>query len=324
MSVWLQNKGSDPDVGVYLFGTTPPKQGIGEDDVRQIAQKLVARLADFDYDGLVVYDIQDETSRTSVPRPFPFKHTQDPLRYGELLGELSGKPAITYKSVAQRCVASFNQWLAQLQQTGRHRHIVLVGSPSSHGDIRLSLNDAYKVASRYRQQVCLGGVTIAERHAKKLDEHHRLLAKAQQGCEYFISQAVYDAEATIDLLTSYSVLCRQKKVAPKRIILTFSPCGSQKTLAFMQWLGINVPTDAKRRILAADDMLDESVAVCVAHFRHILQSTAHLNLPLGLNIESLTNRKAEIDASVALFKQLKQMLQQHLSRGRATQRYALG
>ena len=48
----------------------------------------------------------------------------------------------------------------------------------------------------------LGGVTIAERHAKYGNEHMRLMEKSAQGCEFFISQAVYNAQATIDLLSS--------------------------------------------------------------------------------------------------------------------------
>lgn len=314
MNCSFQDKMKDPAQGVYLFGTTPPKEGTCEEKAVNIANKLLGRLSDFDYDGLIVYDIQDESSRTAQPRPFPFKHTLDPVSYSRLLKQLSGNEVITYKSVAQRCADTFCQWLNQTEKTHQINNIVLVGSPSSRGEIKLGLSDAYDNVRQQDTGVFLGGVTIAERHAKKLDEHQRLLNKAKQGCQYFISQAVYDAEATIDLLTSYSVICRQNQVTPKRIILTFSPCGSDKTLEFMQWLGINVPPSTRARILASDDMLKESVAVCAENLQHILSSCAHLDIPLGLNIESLTNRKVEIDASVDLFKQLQGLLQSHLSR----------
>lgn len=307
------NKVKDQRKGVYLFGTTPPKQGHDEVKVAGIADKLVSRLAGFEYDGLIVYDIQDESSRISKPRPFPFKQTIDPVRYSCLLRRLTGKSVITYKSVTQRCVDSFGHWLDETEQVHQVNNIVLVGSPSSGGEISLSLPEAYQTVNKQVNDIFLGGVTIAERHVKKLDEHKRLLNKTRQGCQYFISQAVYDAKATIDLLTSYSALCEQQGVKPKRIILTFSPCGSDKTLEFINWLGISVPATVEDRVLNAKDTLAESVDVCVENLLYILECCGHLNVPLGLNIESLTNRKVEIDASVDLFKKLQHILQQHLA-----------
>lgn len=312
MNYSFQDKVTDPQQGIYLFGTTPPKEGTGSDKVEEIAVKLLTRLSDLDYDGLIVYDIQDESSRTAEPRPFPFKRTIDPVQYSCRLRQQCGKNVVTYKSVAQRCVNSFGHWLEQTEKDSQINNIVLVGSPSSRGEVKLSLSDAYQTVRDNDNQVFLGGVTIAERHAKKLNEHERLLSKIKQGCEYFISQAVYDAEATIDLLTSYSVLCKQHQLKPKRIILTFSPCGSDKTLAFMQWLGIHVPLRSRQRILAAQDKLSESIAVCFENLSRILESCAHLDIPLGLNIESLTNRRLEIDASVELFKKLQALLQNYL------------
>jgi len=253
----LKSITTDAKRGVYFIGTTPPKQDTDLELVSGIADKLLGRLEEIDYDGLIVYDIQDETSRTNKPRPFP---------------------------------------------------IVLVGSPSSAGEIKLSLADAYKTLESHPQDFYLGGVTIAERHVAKGDEHMRLCHKKEQGCEYFITQAVYNAQATIDLLTRYAIECKQRGVQPKRIILTFSPCGSAKTLEFIEWLGISVPEATSLRILESENPLKESLQISRNNFEQILQAVLPLNIPLGLNIESLTNRKEEIDAAILLFKLLKATL----------------
>lgn len=313
MALSLQEKIEDANQGVYLIGTTPPKIDTDKAQLEIIAQKLLSRLHEIEYDGVVIYDIQDESSRISAPRPFPFKQTVDPREYSQLLSNLSELDVITYKSVAQRGVAEFKTWLNETKKEFNLKNLVLVGSPSSEGDIKLSLPDAYQTLAQSEQDFFLGGVTIAERHASKRNEHSRLIEKTQQGCKFFISQAVYDAQATIDLITSYARTCRQEGIKPNRVILTFTPCGGEKTLQFMQWLGIAVPEATKWRILDADDSLNESIRICRENLNQILRSCAHLDVPLGLNIESLTNRKEEIDASINLYRLLKATMELNLA-----------
>ncbi|RJE76739.1 hypothetical protein CWB96_12610 [Pseudoalteromonas citrea] len=313
MALSLQDKIQDPNQGVYLIGTTPPKQGTDRAQLETIANKLLARLHEIEYDGVVIYDIQDESSRTQAPRPFPFKHTVDPCEYSQLIRELSQLDVITYKSVAQRDASQFNEWLSDTKDKFGLDNLVLVGSPSSTGDIRLSLPDAYKALAAHQESFFLGGVTIAERHASKKNEQQRLIEKTAQGCEFFISQAVYNPQETIDLITSYARTCKQQGDTPKRIILTFTPCGGQKTLEFMEWLGISVPDATKWRMLDSQNPLSESIRICRENLDLILQSCARLNVPLGLNIESLTNRKEEIDASINLYRLLKATMELNLA-----------
>ncbi|GGW53770.1 hypothetical protein [Alishewanella tabrizica] len=313
MALSLQQKITDPRQGVYLIGTTPPKATTPADKTARIAQKLLSRLNEIEYDGLIVYDIQDESSRVTVERPFPFHSTLDPREYSCLLQQLSQQEIITYKSVAQRDADAFGQWLTQTAQTYKLQNLVLVGSPSSNGEIKLSLPLAYQQLAEHPAQFYLGGVAIAERHAKKGNEHLRLIDKSAQGCEFFISQAVYNAQATIDLLTSYARSCKQQGLRPKRIILTFTPCGGEQTLTFMQWLGISVPEGSQYRILDAENPLNESIKICRDNLQQILQHCAKLEIPLGLNVESLTNRREEIDASIRLFRLLKAMMELHLA-----------
>ncbi|WP_286237487.1 methylenetetrahydrofolate reductase [Neptuniibacter halophilus] len=304
----LTTKFSDSSRGVYLFGTTPPKQSTSEDAAAEIADKLLQRLQHVEYDGLIVYDIQDETSRIDKPRPFPYMETLDPRAYSRLIREKADKPVITYKSVSQRDKAAFIDWLDEAWNEYGVRDTVLVGSPSSEGEVQLSLNHAYAALAEHPAQFQLGGVTIAERHASKGNEHERLISKTAQGCEFFVSQAVYNAQATIDMLSSYARKCREDGVAPKRVILTFTPCGSTKTLEFMEWLGISVPEATRFRIMDAHSPLQESIRICRNNLEQILEAVMPLDIPIGLNIESLTNRKEEIDASIRLFKLLKSIV----------------
>ncbi|MFT5722159.1 MAG: 5,10-methylenetetrahydrofolate reductase [Motiliproteus sp.] len=312
MTLAQQQRFIAPTQGVYFFGTTPPKGSTDDMQMDEIATKLLQRLENVDYDGLIVYDIQDESSRTDKSRPFPFMGTRDPREYSALLAQKSDHCVITYKSVSQRDRPSFDQWLHEAWNDYGVRNLVLVGSPSADASIKLSLNDAYEALAAGANDFSLGGVTIAERHACKGNEHQRLVEKSNNGCDFFISQAVYDADATIKLLREYGALCEQQDRQPSRIILTFTPCGSAKTLEFMNWLGISVPSVTRAEILESTNPLQQSVQVCQRNLERILDACLPLGIPVGLNIESLTNRKEEIDASIQLFKELKQTLETRL------------
>ena len=81
----------------------------------------------------------------------------------------------------------------------------------------------------------------------------------------------------------------------------------------MQWLGISIPEATRHRILGAEQPLVESIRICQSNLEQILDACLPLGLPLGLNIESLTNRKAEIDASIQLYQRLKATLDRRLA-----------
>ncbi|MGR0277495.1 methylenetetrahydrofolate reductase [Marinomonas dokdonensis] len=308
MKSQLADKFQDPGRGVYFIGSTPPKSTTQEEQLIEISGKLLARLEDLEVDGLIVYDIQDESSRIDKPRPFPFMETHDPRAWSQRLNSASGKPVITYKSVSSRSSEAFTAWLNEAWNEYGIKDLVLVGSPSSQGDIKLPLPKAYNTLADNEHDFNLGGVTIAERHAVKGDEHLRLLKKSASGCDFFVSQAVYNHQATADLISRYARTCRDRGEKPKRIILTFTPCGSAKTLEFMEWLGISVPDATKHRILDAEAPLAESIKICRNALEQIIETALPLGVPLGLNIESLTNRKEEIDASIQLYKLLKATL----------------
>lgn len=310
----LRARYNDVTRGVYFIGTTPPKNDTPIEQVSDIAEKLLNRVSDIDFDGLIVYDIQDENSRTNKPRPFPFKSTLDPRLYSAILNQKSSRPVITYKSVVQSNAEAFDQWADEAWQDYGVRDIVLVGSPSKNNDITLPLSHAYETLVKNSNDFFIGGVTIAERHARKGNEHERLIEKHQQGCNFFVSQAIYNPQATIDMLTRYALECKKQNIKPQRLILTFSPCGSQKTLEFIEWLGVSVPEATSLRILNAEKPLLESIRICLNSLRQILDAVIPYDLPLGLNIESLTNRKEEIDGSILLYKLLRSTMDNYLAK----------
>ncbi len=308
----LKSKLLDPAQTVLLYGTTPPRRGTPEEQVAAAAEKLAARIAGLPLDGIVVYDIQDEAGRAHQPRPFPFVQTVDPRRYARLLIERSGRPAIAYKALGTTTEPAWREWLAETKSSFALEFISVVGRPTSGVKYPMSLSRAIRIAAAPETGstagLTIGGVVIAERHTDERSESARLLAKSVEGCGYFISQTVYHAPPTQSLLRDYLRDCRGAGVEPRRVVLTFSPCGREKTLAFMRWLGVNIAPETERSIFGAANPLARSIEICCDNLRRILDQPYAGKLPLGVNVESVSINRDEIDASVDLFHALRGVL----------------
>jgi 5,10-methylenetetrahydrofolate reductase len=167
----------------------------------------------------------------------------------------------------------------------------------------LPLTEAYALA-RSAPNLVLGGVAIAERHVAKGDEHQRMLAKQDAGCRFFITQSVYDAASTKSLLSDYALSLAACGRSPAPVVLTFSPCGSVRTLEFMKWLGISFPRWLENELRHSADPLERSIDLCENVFKDVHAYAREKQLPIGINVESISIRKAEVDASVELYRRL--------------------
>jgi hypothetical protein len=304
----LKSKLLDPSQTVLLYGTTPPRLGTDAGQIAAAAQKLAARLAPLPLDGVVVYDIQDEAGRTHLPRPFPFTGTVEPRSYSRTLAQCTGRPAITYKALGTLDEAEWRPWLKQSRDEFGLEFLSLVGRPTSGIRYSLPLSRAIRIAAGPATGLTVGGVVIAERHSDTRSESARLLAKSIEGCSYFISQTVYEPQATVRLLRDYLRDCRGAGVDPRRIVLTFAPVGREKTMQFLNWLGVNLPQDTAQAILSAPEPLKKSIDLCCGNLRRILDQPYAGHIPLGVNIESVSINRDEIDASVDLFHALVEVL----------------
>jgi|SRR5450631_3822132 len=223
--------------GLRFYGLTPPKRGQDPDKVRAIAERQARRIAALDPDGLVLYDLQDESGRTEAARPFPFLPTLEPLDYSRDYLAALDVPRVLYKCVGNQTADELLAWADQLDAGGGRDACVLVGAPTSaraDGARGLGLPAAYDLLRARAAPPCLGGVAIAERHVRRFDEDERLLRKHAAGCRFFISQTVFDASATKSLLSDYALRLAREDLAPVPFILSFSPCGSLKTMEFMK------------------------------------------------------------------------------------------
>jgi hypothetical protein len=289
------------------YGITPPKSSLPEERRREIAAVQTGRIAALPIDALIVYDLQDESSRTDVERPFPFMQTIDPLDYAyDYLDGVSRKK-IVYRSVSGLDLEGLLDWLRRLEQCGGAT--VLVGAPSQVPAVRLPLGDAYRIRKRAFPQVPLGGVLIAERHETSATEDVRFFRKMDHGCSFFVTQAAYSVSASKNVLSDlyYRGQSEEREIPP--ILVTLSPCGSKKTLEFMRWLGVSVPRWLQNELLHAHDILEKSIDLSISGFQELYAFAQEKGMTLGCNVESVSLRRAEIDASVEMLHRVAKIME---------------
>ncbi|MDQ6642013.1 MAG: methylenetetrahydrofolate reductase [Actinomycetota bacterium] len=284
--------------GYLLFGLTPPRHSVASEEAQRIADVTLDRLAGIDLDALLLYDIVDEPERTSVERPFPFLPTLDPADYvARHLGAWAGSIVI-YRCVGKYSEIELDTWLHK--QDSDRISAVFVGAASREMQVQTTLPQAHALWRRSRPEVLLGGIAIPERHTTRADEHDRLVAKADRGCSFFVTQVVYDAQAARNLVSDYYYACHDRGIQPAPVIFTLSVCGSLKTLEFLRWLGVDVPRWMENSLRHSHDTLAASSQQCLATAYDLAGFCITLGMPFGFNVESVSIRKAEIDAAVDL------------------------
>ncbi|MFG1993835.1 methylenetetrahydrofolate reductase [Actinoplanes sp. NPDC048988] len=284
--------------GVLLFSLTPPRRGESTDRIREIAAVTLRRLDALDLDGLILYDLDDEADRNPAERPFPYLPTLDPGRYHAEYLHGWDREAIIYRCVGKYGERELRTWLAGVDPS--QVLSVFVGPSSGDKEVRTGLRRAHELRREVNPGLVTGAVVISERHARRQDEHRRMLTKQELGCDFFVSQVVYDIAATKNLISDYAHECRTRGLDPRPVIFTLSLCGSPRTLEFLSWLGVEVPRWLQQSIRHAGDPLGESFR----QVRHIARDLTgfcdHLGVPHGFNIESVSIRKAEIEAATEL------------------------
>jgi hypothetical protein len=316
-------------------------------DAVDIANEFAQRGRVLAIDGYIVYDVQDEASRTDTKRPFPYRPLMEPSLYARFLSAASHKGCVVYKAVTNLPSRKhFEVWLDKFVDQDRHHAMNVVGAPSSGAtQTGPSTQEASMIVSQ-REGVKFGAVCIAERHIAKRREHAQMRRKAEWGAEWFISQGIYDPDPMITLIKDYARLSQEEGRVPEKIVLTFVPCGRRSTMNFIKWLGMTVSQEAEDRIFAQEvaekaAKAAEAPPIAIAQnrivimqprapglkkpkkakapveiscdmlcefLRCILLETAGCGVPLGINVESVSGFKDEIDATHDLFRRLQAIL----------------
>ena len=289
-----------------LFALTPPRITVTPERAQEVSDLTQKRLAPLGLDGLVLYDIDDESDRTEEERPFPFLPTIDPASFrAQHLTDWT-TPVVVYRAVGKYGESDLRGWLEA--QDADQVLTVFVGASSRHKQPATSLVRAQELWKQTRPDLQLGGVAIPERHTRRGEEHRRLIAKQEAGCSFFVTQVVYDVNAAKNLVSDYHFECAARGLTPVPIVYTFSVCGALKTLEFLGWLGVDVPRWIQNDLRHKDDTLQASYEHSIGAARELIDYCRRMEVPFGINVESVSIRLAEIAASLDLTQELEREL----------------
>ena len=290
----LKEKILNKEKNLLLYALTPPKAEFEEAKLREIADRWTARIESLNTDGLVLYEVQDESDRSDSQRTFEFSGTLSPQSYYANYLKVA-TPGVFYRVAGGYDESEFRAALAAQSAD----LCVLVGATSSAQKTRLGLTRAYEIAGEFKN-LASGGICIAERHGKKGDEPQRMQEKIRLGAKFFISQAIFDA----DLARKFLEDCAAAEIS-EPIFLTFSTAGNPKTLEFIKWLGVSVPQSVENRLNASEDYLAQSCEIIKEIWSELKSFGDKNGLNLSANIESVMAKRAEIEASLELAREFR-------------------
>lgn len=311
---------------VVIYEIIPPSKESAE-ELNVYADKLSSLLSRTHVDAINIPEIRDETTRGA--RPVKALPKTEPRVLGTAIQQAIGIEAIANRCVVYTNRANQQDWLLKTFREYRIENLVLVGGESSKSKYPgPSVTEAADIITKYlnrgfkkeeggeptplpdRTDYFCGGITIPSRRKPDppWDEPQRLIEKSKRGIEFFTSQVLYEAESTKSLLKDYSKRCVEEGIEPKRIFLSFAPTSNQKDIAFLKWLGVEIPPDVEDYLLEDSQKIAErSLEVSRHVLKEILDFTDRegIEVPLGLNVEHIMNHNFEI--SIAMIQELSKL-----------------
>ena len=213
----------------------------------------------------------------------PYYRNIDNREFGKLLREKCHKEILINKVVVHfNPKDHFNEWLDETINDFGIRHLVLVGGTFPVKYPGPTVLEANKLASG--KNISLGNIVIPTRQ----NESDNLIRKTQSGCSFFTSQVLFEPETTIKMVKDYSLKCKELKLKPSTIFLSFSPLSDSADIDFLKWLGAYMDEATEKRLRKSTDMGKESLDICTESYLKIAHICKECKVPCKPNIEQIT------------------------------------
>ncbi|MCI4323047.1 MAG: mycobacterial-type methylenetetrahydrofolate reductase [Thermoplasmata archaeon] len=272
-----------------LFEPVPPTARASPMRAGLFAEELVRLLRGVPrLDAVNVPELVDENHEGR-----PYYRSGDARDFARVVSEQIERDAIVNKVVAHLpSHDALSEWAQETVQVGV-RHVVLVGGSSRYipypGPAVMEANRIVQpILGRHRGH--LGNIAIPQRQG----EARRMVAKTQAGATFFTTQILFDGEHAIEMIGEYDRLCRESKVDPAAVILSFAPITDEADAEFVRWLGADITESAERVILNGEDGGEGARSVTRARevYRGVRAAGRDhgWSTVLGVNVEQISQR----------------------------------
>ena len=102
-----------------------------------------------------------------------------------------------------------------------------------------------------------------------------MLYKTMTGARFFTTQMLFDSQRIIELLRDYTLLCSEAGVDPATVLLSFAPLRSVSDLNLLDFLGVDLPTEAREYILDSgipSEAPERSIMNAVSIYSDVVES----------------------------------------------------
>ena len=226
----------------------------------------------------------------------PYYRNFDNRKFGVILRENCQKDIILNNVVVHfNPKEKFEEWLHESINYYGIRNFVFVGAKID--SIKYpgpSVIEANSIAKN--KGINFGNIFIPERE----HEADRLISKTISGCNFFTSQVLFEPQSVINVLSEYSVKCRESHLRPAKFFLSFAPVSSPEDIAFIKWLGAEISEKTENRLKNAKSTGEESISVILEALSKISDSfdKEKLKIPIGLNIEYISLHNLELSKNL--------------------------
>jgi 5,10-methylenetetrahydrofolate reductase len=276
-----------------FFEPVPPSVRTRTDRVEAYLKELTTRLGDVEsLDAIDVPELIDENHDGR-----PYYRSVDPRQLGRQLAASLQRPVVVNKVVAHLASEkALVDWARETTEQGI-RHVVLVGGSSRYIPYPgPPVIEADRICAGILREKGghVGNIAIPQRQG----EAHRMLAKTRAGASFFTTQVLFDSESLRRTLREYDGLCQKAGVPPAAVLLSLAPLADETDAEFVRWLGADIPEAAERWILNGEESTAGDRAIEQA--RRVWADTRRsadedgLSLPLGINVEQLTQRHLDV------------------------------
>lgn len=236
-------------------------------------------------DAVYVPELADENHEGR-----PRYRSYDPREYVVHVTSRTGHPGIVTKVVAHfPDSAALRDWTERSVRMGI-RNVVLVGGSSSRIPYP---GPAVEEADREVGPIveAAGGVVgnIAIPH--RTDEATRMLRKTRAGAAFLTTQLLFEARGAIEAVRDYGRMCREARLAPATVVLSFAPLGDDDDVEFVRWLGANLPEEVEQALLQDEQALSRrTVELALSVWTEVIAATRSAGVPLGASVEQVSAR----------------------------------
>ncbi len=277
-----------------MLEVTPPQRKASTSTIERSAARVVEAVKRIGNVGYVNIPEIAEENYTGAPL---YRHCDIREFSATLRKSISAEMVINKITVHMKSKAELSSWIDEsVSKYGLKRFVFVGGMVDSRKYPGPSVREANQLASKV-DGVKAGNICIPSRD----DEVARMVSKTESGASFFTTQALLDSGPIIKVIRGYEKECSKMAIAPASVFLSFAAASSAFDVDFLRWLGVEIPEKREAQLKKGGDVaevLNEAYKSVLSDVTAFV-SKEGINVPIGLNVESISSTNLEDACRVA-------------------------